>query len=353
MRSASTSWDAGFSAGARAEPRKKSMFDDSLTIDRNGRKSGPMPKKTVLFYRDYIRFSGGQLKVRDYFDHVQSSPNFRAEIYVTPNSSTDHIWRDAAGLVAEYRPELADVLFLAGVDWRAIPPGMEEETPVLNLIQHIRHAVPGDPRHRFLTRRAVRICVSQEVADAIRASGQVNGPIHVIPNGVAMGDLAFDPPEKSVDVFIAGLKAPHLAKDLTQRLTLRRVTVDCLTGRVDRTEFLHRMGRAKIVVALPHKSEGFFLPPLEAMLLNAAVVCPDAIGNRSFCIHRETCVMPAAALDELELAVMYLLEQPFLRNSLVARAFTMAKGYSLERERDSFLQLLDDVERLCGKTTSS
>jgi hypothetical protein len=312
-----------------------------------------MPKKTVLFYREYIRFYGGHLKVSDYFNHVQSSPNFRAEVYVTPNSSTDHIWRDAAGLVPEYRPELADVLFLAGLDWRAIPLGMEEKTPVVNLIQHVRHADPGDPRHCFLTRRAVRICVSQEVADAIRASGQVNGPIHVIPNGVAVDDLAFEPPEKSVDVFIAGLKAPLLAKDLTRRLTSRNVTVDCLFERTDRTDFLHRMGRAKIVVTLPHKSEGFFLPPLEAMLLHAAVVCPDAIGNRSFCIHRETCVMPAAALDELELAVLHLHEQPFLRNSLVARAFTVAKGYGLERERNSFLQLLDGVERLCGKTTSS
>lgn len=224
---------------------------------------------------------------------------------------------------------------------------------MVNLIQGIRHADPGDPRHRFLTRRAIRICVSQEIADAIRASGRVNGPIHVIPNGVAIGDLAFEPPEKSVDVFIAGLKAPLLALDLAQRLKLRHVTVDCLVERTDRTEFLHRMGRARIVVTLPQKSEGFFLPPLEAMLLNAAVVCPDAIGNRSFCIHRETCVMPAAALDELELAVMHLHEQPTLRNSLVARAFTVAKGYGLERERDSFLQILDDVERLCGKTTSS
>ena len=35
----------------------------------------------------------------------------------------------------------------------------------------------------YLSERAIRICVSQEVADAISATGRANGPILTIPNG--------------------------------------------------------------------------------------------------------------------------------------------------------------------------
>jgi len=44
-------------------------------------------KYTVLFHRDFKSFTGGHLKVWDYFQHVNSSENFNAEISFTPQSN--------------------------------------------------------------------------------------------------------------------------------------------------------------------------------------------------------------------------------------------------------------------------
>ena len=99
-------------------------------------------------------------------------------------SRADHLWLDLTGLVNQYDPSSADVLFLAGMDWRALEahPGIEERIPVINLIQHIRHSDPNQELYTFLSRRATRICVSQEVAKAITETGRCNGPVHSIEN---------------------------------------------------------------------------------------------------------------------------------------------------------------------------
>ena len=47
--------------------------------------------------------------------------------------------------------------------------------------------MPKNPLYTFLKHRAIRICVSQEVGQMLWASGQVEGPLFVIPNGSARG----------------------------------------------------------------------------------------------------------------------------------------------------------------------
>ena len=44
------------------------------------------------------------------------------------------------------------------------------------------------------------------------------------------------------------------------------------------------MARARVTVLVPNPKEGFYLPALEAMALGTIVVCPDCVGNRSFCV---------------------------------------------------------------------
>jgi len=43
-------------------------------------------KKTVLFHRDYAGFTGGHLKVWDYYQHVLMSDVFKPEIFFTSES---------------------------------------------------------------------------------------------------------------------------------------------------------------------------------------------------------------------------------------------------------------------------
>jgi len=45
----------------------------------------------VLFYRYYRGFTGGHLKVWDYYDHVKASSNFIPQIYFSAESVWDSL----------------------------------------------------------------------------------------------------------------------------------------------------------------------------------------------------------------------------------------------------------------------
>ena len=302
-------------------------------------------RKRLLFFRNYRAFQGGHLKVFDYFNHAKLSKRYAPEIFVTPESRPDHLWRSESGLVARYDPEQADCLFIAGMDWNALLPfpGIENDVPVINLIQHVRHAFPADPRYAFLSRRAIRICVSHEVADALRQTGNCNGPVHAIPNGIDCTLLSVGQSSVATDVFIAGLKKPGLARGLDELLQGSGFSVDCVVEPLERSEFLQRMARAQIAVTLPREEEGFFLPALEAMMLGRAVICPDCVGNRGFCIDGDTCLMPPPKSDALAAAVMKLMADASYRNALVARAKTMGEQFDIQRERVAFLDILNGI----------
>jgi hypothetical protein len=304
-----------------------------------GRRVANLPK-TVLFHRTYKKFRGGHLKVKNYLDHVKSSPAYDARIVVDDASGGLHLWQDDACLVEAFDPAAADILFVASKDWRKIPAGLEDRIPVVNLVQGVQHADPEDARHEFLGRKAVRICVSPDVAGALVATGACNGPIHVIANSIDAADLPVAAAPVR-DVFIGGAKAPEIARSLAARLEARGLGVDCLVGTRPRPEFLQRMAAAEIVVLLPKESEGFFLPALEAMMIGRAVVCTDGVGNRSFCIDGETCLMPARDVDRLDEAVVRLHGDAELRRALRERAATVVTRFDIARERSAFLGVLN------------
>ena len=303
-------------------------------------------KLNVLFYRKYNSFSGGHLKVYDYLGHVDTSRYYRSSIYVDPSSRADHLWLDLPGLVNRYEPSSADVLFLAGMDWRALDahPGIEERIPVINLIQGIRHSDPNLELYPFLTRKATRICVSHEVAKAILETGLCNGPVHVIENGIDLSMLP-EKPSQSGGVFISGLKQPALALELADRLLRRAIPVECLVEPISRQLFLQKISMAAVVVTLPNAIEGFYLPALEAMAVGTTLVCPDCIGNSGFCKDRVTCLMPDFHPDSLEMSVLQLLGRPEMASGLRKAAFAQSRNHSIERERSEFLGILETIKK--------
>src|ERR1041385_4887068 len=119
-------------------------------------------KRSVLFYRDFRRFSGGHLKVWHYFNHVASSESFRPEVVFSDESVWDatNPWAGSGVHRAAELPKLRpDVLFVGGMDWEALAPFRAGfgDIPVINLVQHVNHADPANPRYRFLAERALRI----------------------------------------------------------------------------------------------------------------------------------------------------------------------------------------------------
>jgi len=265
-------------------------------------------------------------------------------------------WNAAREHVVEDEDVDFDVLFLSGIDWRGMIP-IEERAefrrPIINLVQHVWHACPNDPlnRHRFLPHKAIRICVSPQIEKAITRTGRVRGPIFMIPDGLDLDAVATmanasPPAGRDIDVLVAANKRPELGRTVAARLRHGGRTVELVDERIPRWELVRLMSRARVSVLVPNPKEGFYLPALEAMAVGTVVVCPDCIGNRSFCLPGENCFRPEYDEDQIVAAAETALrEEPGL-DELRARAVATAKAHDIADERAAFLDILDGVEEL-------
>jgi hypothetical protein len=310
--------------------------------------------KEVLFYRNFKKYQGGHLKVWDYFNHVLASPDHVPKIRFSPETvwNQENPWhRMRSQILAPEAPCHPDILFLAGTDWRGLSESERERSPVpiINFVQHVRHSFPGDPRYPFLAHRAIRICCSEQVAESIRATGRVEGPIFTIPYGLDRDCFPKPTPlaEKDLDFLIAGLKQPDMGRRLRWLLWRPGRRIRLLTRPVPRAEFLDFVNRARVTVFLPHQNEGFFIPALEGMGLGTIVVCPDCVGNRSFCLADRNCFLPAFSTQAIrtaaEAARRLTPADAELRLAAARETFIL---HDLERERRSFLEILGRVDEL-------
>jgi glycosyltransferase involved in cell wall biosynthesis len=310
--------------------------------------------RTVLFYRNYRKFHGGHQKVWDYFSHVLASSEFTPRIEFSPRTNwnpTNPWWNAREYVVAKERFVHPDVFFVAGRDWLMLDqhPDTRANIPVLNLVQHVRHADEKSTRFEFLRRKAIRICVSNEVAQALRETGVTKGPLIVIPNGLDLKSL----PEsngtavRDVDVLIVALKQPKLGEKLERRLKQRGRRIDVLSMRLSRPEFLSRVQEAHTTLFLPNETEGFYLPALEGMALGTLVVCPDCVGNRSFCLPGHNAFRPNYVFEDLIKAVKSALALPADQaQQMRANARQTAESHNLLRERQAFLDVLHNIDQL-------
>ena len=322
--------------------------------------------RQVWFHRTFMGLSGGHLKHSHYFDHVLRMQGFTPRISFSGDTWNEpvtrgrqRLWPAGVGVIAEqWEPGSRDVLFLAGVDWRYFfESGLEDLTnPRLNLIQHVRHAHRDTELYRYLGERAIRICVSEEVADAISATRRTNGPVLTIPNGIdvapfeSVGDgspARFE--DRRCPIVIIGYKSPELAQGLSERLDAQRIEHRLVSEFLARSAFLTLLGESRIAVCLPRSEEGFYLPALEAMALGCLVVTLDCIGNRGFCRHDENCLVAEHNADSLLGTVRKVLAMSVQeRRRMHLRARDTAVEHSLEVERQRFRAILGDVDRLWG-----
>ena len=328
----------------------------------DGRRDAPRP---VWFYRDYARLAGGHVKHSHYFDHVRRMPGFTPRITFrgAPANETlarerQRLWPAGAGVTAaSWEPaERRDVLFLAGLDWRYLArSGLGGlPNPRINLIQGVRHAREGTELHGYLSERAIRVCVSQEVADAISATGRTNGPVLTIPNGIdvplyepARDGSPVDFEARPSAVTIVGNKRPDLARDVSARLDANGLKHRLVGKLLDRDEFLDLLADTRVAVCLPLAEEGFYLPALEAMARGCLVVTLDCIGNRGFCRHERTCLVVEPDDDSLYGGVKSALALPAPERGRMHReARNTAAQHSLEAERARFQTVLKDVDQL-------
>jgi Glycosyl transferases group 1 len=292
--------------------------------------------------------------VWDYFNHVRDSPDHEALVRFTEDSAwgPENPWNATREHVVRFGEALKpDVLFLSGVDWRLIERAERAESPIpiVNLIQHVRHADPDDKlgRHRFLPHKAIRICVSPEITSALEASGRVRGPLFTIPDAVDLEMLAAHartgPP--GLDLLVLSNKQPEMGRSILARLADAGRT-HIVDVRSPHDEVLDLIGRAAVTVFVPNPKEGFYLPALEGMALGTIVVCPDCIGNRSFCRDGENCFRPAYDEDAIVAAAREALARRDDLGPMLDNASATAEQHDLRDERRAFLEILGHVDQL-------
>ena len=320
--------------------------------------------RTVWFHRGYRTVTGGSIKHSHYFEHVARMPGFAPKIALVGEPRNDayartlrELWPARDGAVVErWTPGPRDVLFVEGVDWRFLAGcGLENVAiPRINLIQGIQHVREGSERYGYLAERAIRVCVSQEVADAIAATGRPRGPVLTVPNGT---DVApFEPAgegspagyaKRHFPVTILGYKNPDLAGDLSRRLHGEGVEHLHLRRFLDRGTWLGLLAETRVAVCLPYAEEGFYLPALEAMASGCIVVTLDCIGNRGFCRHDESCLIADPSPDSLHAVTKRALAMsPPELAPMHRRARDTVIRHSLDAEREGFHAVLGDVDRL-------
>ena len=325
-------------------------------------------KRRVLFHRSWAKFnggtSGGQLKVRDAFEHFKHSPVFEPRVYF----GKETVWFDNPGNVwLPYRAEAEpawevhpdDVLFLAGRDWAVLSP--EERAhppaPVLNIAQP-RHTNPDDPRHNYLKYPAIRI-VKSSLGKKILEDYGVNGPVYLIPDTIDMSLLPPPNLQPDLDVLIVGLKNAEMALALQRKLQRRnfwrrnkiRVGVQIPPKLPTRQDFLELVNRARIVAYLPldaeRGAEGFYLPALEGMAMEKLVVCPFAVGNIDFCIPGQTCLQPEYTVQSIYRAILEALKMPEQqRQEMIRNGKAISNNHRIEQEQKALLDLLHQADEI-------
>lgn len=305
-----------------------------------------MKELRILFHRNFLEYTGGHGKVWDYFNHALAL-GWDARVFLGVDSLRDarNPWMQVKERIeTAWQPHACDVLFLAGMDWSALPDFRQPPRPVVNLLQHVRHAWPEHPLRTFLCAPAQRICVSDAVTEAVLATGEVNGPIVTIPAALELPQMAGQSLlPRSGQILIAGLKAPSLAREVAALLENVGQSVEVLDTPLPRVEYLCKVARAQVLVALPHPAEGFYLPSLEAMALGTPVVSSDCIGSRQYARHEHNCLLAPLQADILAASAIRLMRQPEAASRLVAAGRRTASDHSIAGERAAFAQVLTNI----------
>ena len=254
----------------------------------------------VVFHRGYKRFQGGHLKVFHYFEHVRSSPSHEARIRFSPDSvwGEGNPWRGVREtVIGPGKSVPADVLFLAGMDWRWLAP---EQRAILIVADHQprpglwRHARQGPATRVHRASRDPDMCQRRDPGRTGEL-GSVAGPIFTIPIGIDLESAARGASGRRARHRLrrAGPQGPS-ARTRDRRTTSSPQDIGCCSSitRSPGTIYSEAMARARVTVHLPGSLEGAYLPALESMAVGAAVVCPDCVGNRSFCRDGDTCLVP-------------------------------------------------------------
>lgn len=327
-----------------------------------------MTKRRILFYRKWIDNkggkSGGQLKVRDAYEHFQFSDEFQPHIYFDPinvwDNNSGNVWNKYRSVgLDHWEINPTDVLFFSGTDWEILPEKMRSNCPVPIInIAHPRHTNVSDKRNQYLKYPAIRIIKSQTGYNILKSYG-INGPAFVIPDAIDFKSLPEINNNPQIDILIVALKNQSLGIELYNKMTsifnLRfkkyKIKLQIPPALPTRADFLNLLNNAKTTVFLPLTEErgfeGFYLPALEAMALKKFVICPNVIGNSDFCIPNVTCLQPEYNINSI---LKYIEKSTTMEDvdrwTIINNGYKKSLDHDIKFERESYLNILKNIDNL-------
>ena len=305
-----------------------------------------MLKKSISFHRRYAEYSGGHQKVCDYIKHTLASGLFVPSLYLANSSpSQKELFSHIQGLEysPKYRPDQADVAFLAGMDWLAYQPFFNPKQIKINLVQHVRHGDKNQPLFQFLQHKAIRLCVSEAVKEAIEP--YANGPCFTIRMGHDIPKLSRP---QCYDLYILATKQPQLGRQLfewAKSIGLRVLIHDKATER----ELVYQaMAESAVVIPLPNQTEGFFLPGIEAMTLADWAVVPDCIASREYSLSSANISSCEQDIQACQKAIVHALKQARSWTSFISKwhGRRFSASCSLEQEQQNYHHILHQLDQI-------
>ena len=246
----------------------------------------------VLFYRDFKRFTGGDLKVWDYFNHVRSSARHdgaRAlhrrlgvgrdqslERRAGPRPQRGRRRRLRRALPVGHRLARDDPDRAAG---RVPAPDHQPDPARLARVPER----PPEPRTGSCPTRRSGSASARRSSKAIDAGpAACAGPSSRSPTRSTWTPSPRWPtrPRATSTCWSRPTSGRELGQPVAARLRRRGPDRGARRPARSRAGMLVRlMGRARVSVLVPNPKEGFYLPALEGWRSGTVVVCPDCIGQ--------------------------------------------------------------------------
>lgn len=307
-----------------------------------------MNEITFSFFRNYEKYTGGHKKFYDYLNHTKAIEGVKCKLFVQNDCKVmPGLFSDIPDVQYqhEYNPNTCNVVFLAGMDWQYYLPHRRSEDVIVNLVQHVRHGDNTHPLFNFLQYKALRLCVSEAVKDAI--APYANGRCVIVPIGHDIPYLQLD---KEYDLYILAKKNVNFGKAIAKWAESKGLAYklhDCL---VSKEEVSVAMAKSRVSLVLPNPTEGFFLPGIEAMALSDRAVVPDCIANREYCLENTNAIMCDYSIETVRMTISRSLEllETSMQQHQKLRGEALARSYTITKEREIYHQLIrEHVLPLC------
>ena len=219
------------------------------------------------------------------------------------------------------------------------------------------------------------VAVSKSTREELGRLGANLRRIRIVPNGINEyelndGNLTCKDPKPTIIFFsrVKKYKQPHhvllafrkilkqitdvklvIAGKGTERLFkyLRRLKIDHATeiyGEVDDETKSRLLSRAWILVQTSRK-EGFGITVLEAAICGTPTICYDVPGLRDAVKHMKTGILVNLNdINELAKAIILLLRNEALRDSLSRNAYHNARRFSWDKSARTFVKILEELQ---------